>query len=476
MRKYLLRIAVMLCFSFPLLFGTKAVVKASVPEFELEQDISEETNQVVTVEVYADYSEVVEAKWCKGKESINYFRNNGEDVLYAGEAGYFEVTSNAVYTVYLKDKLGREAVQTITIDNIDKKKPSIDYNLDATDRGVGVITLQVEDNVAVDKVVYYYGKLKDPEDDRWANGNEVKGNTFNIYRNGTVSVKATDTAGNAKIKYISIKYINKTNKNLNYGMKEKVQVASYYGILTLNIQSIESITLTDDRPAYLVNYYLDNISYGGKKTCYSTNLNFKVYDSKGRELETACYDYSEEHKTASILPKYISSNTGANCSFLVYGTEEPSYLEYYYWDDNLDRSFVKILCETDYKQNNEDPTPTANSSEIVTVTDSTQSNGTYSGTIVDGVLQGVGVYTYLNGDVYTGEFYKGKAEGYGEIVFKYDGSVYRGGFINNARNGYGVYYDSNGVTYTGLWEDNLFVEGKIISNRGTVLWYDRNQK
>lgn len=470
MKKYV-SIFAMACFVIMLsLSGRMDEVRAGTVEFELEPDTTEQTNQNITIDVITDMNQISEAKWASGNQKISYFTKHGNEVLVNKKYGYFEVSKNNIYTVYVKDKKGNQEIETIEISNIDKTKPVIDYILDASDRTKGMITLKVTDNVKLKSVVYYYGKLNDTEDDRWENAIDVEGDTFEVYKNATISVKATDTAGNAKIKQIAIKYINRTNNNVTYGFKERIQIKSFYGDMLLNISSMEPITLKGSQAAYLITYYFKNVSYGGKDTCYTTNRNFKVFDAKGNELKTTNIAIDLKDTYATILPKVIDYGKDASCSFLVYGDTAPAYLQYYYWDEDLRRSYIEILCTDDYQQmSTKQIIPSSEDREIKNVNDYETVDGTYSGWMVNGKLQGVGEYTYKNGKVYTGEFINGTRDGYGKLTYP-GGSWYSGEFSNDKRNGFGVYDSDLGVVYTGIWEDDNFIWGKIVDNKGNTHW------
>ena len=62
----------------------------------------------------------------------------------------------------------------------------------------------------------------------------------------------------------------------------------------------------------------------------------------------------------------------------------------------------------------------------------------FEGFFVEGRRQGIGIYHFASGEVYTGEFVDGRLEGEGELEFK-NGSVYYGQFKNNMKHGKGVF-------------------------------------
>ena len=59
-----------------------------------------------------------------------------------------------------------------------------------------------------------------------------------------------------------------------------------------------------------------------------------------------------------------------------------------------------------------------------------------------------GLYTYANGDQYTGDFVEGNREGHGTLVYA-NGNKYLGEFHNDVRHGEGRFYWESGNTYIG---------------------------
>ena len=55
-----------------------------------------------------------------------------------------------------------------------------------------------------------------------------------------------------------------------------------------------------------------------------------------------------------------------------------------------------------------------------------------------------------NGDIYEGDFVKGKRQGYGVLTLK-SGEKYEGQWFNNEQHGRGIYYYINNNRYDGLW-------------------------
>jgi hypothetical protein len=107
----------------------------------------------------------------------------------------------------------------------------------------------------------------------------------------------------------------------------------------------------------------------------------------------------------------------------------------------------------------------------------TYSNGDiYSGEFKNGRHHGKGTLTFADGSVYSGEFKNGRHHGKGTLTFA-DGSVYKGDFkygvmhgegvynaidytfngnwLYNKASGYGVYADKQGAVYIGEWQNGL---------------------
>jgi len=114
----------------------------------------------------------------------------------------------------------------------------------------------------------------------------------------------------------------------------------------------------------------------------------------------------------------------------------------------------------------------------------------YEGEYVDERRHGIGEYHYLDGSIYEGEFFKNKRQGFG-IVTRDDGSLYEGEWdrdfihgegiwrwsdgscfmgdnIDGLRTGRGVYITAHGDVYVGEFKDNLIKgTGTFTYNDGT---------
>lgn len=94
--------------------------------------------------------------------------------------------------------------------------------------------------------------------------------------------------------------------------------------------------------------------------------------------------------------------------------------------------------------------------------------GTYTGDLVDGLMQGHGTFVWTSGTVYEGEWYFGNMHGYGTMTWP-DGMVYEGYWDNGKRQGHGTLTWADGTVYVGSWErDNRHGYGTMTWSNGTV--------
>tara|TARA_Y100000768_G_scaffold192377_1_gene144237 strand:- start:107 stop:1273 length:1167 start_codon:yes stop_codon:yes gene_type:complete len=106
----------------------------------------------------------------------------------------------------------------------------------------------------------------------------------------------------------------------------------------------------------------------------------------------------------------------------------------------------------------------------------------YIGNHVDGKGNGQGTYIWSNGDKYVGNFLNDIRNGQGTFVWaagEHAGSVYVGEFQDGEINGQGTYTWTDGEKYTGMWKDgNRHGQGTYTWADGekyTGMWKDNNQ-
>jgi hypothetical protein len=97
------------------------------------------------------------------------------------------------------------------------------------------------------------------------------------------------------------------------------------------------------------------------------------------------------------------------------------------------------------------------------------SHATYEGSYnVHGERDGMGKMTWVNGDVYTGDFFNGNRHGHGTLTFA-DGSEYVGEWECNQQHGIGTRRWKNGDCYTGQYYNGQRTgEGRMYFNNGDL--------
>ncbi|MBR2141254.1 MAG: hypothetical protein IJ853_02760 [Rickettsiales bacterium] len=115
---------------------------------------------------------------------------------------------------------------------------------------------------------------------------------------------------------------------------------------------------------------------------------------------------------------------------------------------------------------------------------------TYEGGVKNHKLNGFGIFTYANGNIYKeyrGDFKDGEFNGQGILTFA-SGAVYIGNFKNDEFDGKGKYSFTNGDEYEGQFKDGefngegtltfadgsvckgQFKDGKIVDGKGTLIF------
>jgi hypothetical protein len=186
---------------------TVSNIDRSIPTIDLTISPTNSTNGNVTVTVDAEDtgSGLSELKWASGNEGTAFFATAGDTIV----GNEFIVTENGTYTVYARDKAGNEAVETITINNIDRNVPTIDLTASPTASTNG--------NVTVTVAVYAASGISEL---KWTAGHEgiaffatggeaIVGNEFTVTANGTYTAYAKDEAGNEAVKSIDVMNIDR---------------------------------------------------------------------------------------------------------------------------------------------------------------------------------------------------------------------------------------------------------------------------
>lgn len=136
------------------------------------------------------------------------------------------------------------------------------------------------------------------------------------------------------------------------------------------------------------------------------------------------------------------------------------------WEDNMKHGFGRYDCEDDgsYKGNFE-------KDEFHGEGQLTLANGNiYEGQFVRGRPQGTdGSYTWRgSGNKYTGNLWRGKLDGIGEMIFQQSGHVFNGQWKLDKASGHGLVQMPNGDEYDGEVKDG-FLHG-----HGSYKWWDKS--
>ncbi|QNK56916.1 leucine-rich repeat protein [Paenibacillus sp. PAMC21692] len=162
-------------------------------------------NVTVTVAVVETGSGIDSLMWAQGTQTAGYFASGG-----TAFTGGFTVSENGVYTVYARDHAGNEAVQSITIENIDRLAPEIGLTPSPTSPTNGDVTV----SVAVTEAGSGTDSLKWAEGTQTAEyfaneGEALLTDEFTVSENGDYTVYASDRAGNEAVQSITIANIDR---------------------------------------------------------------------------------------------------------------------------------------------------------------------------------------------------------------------------------------------------------------------------
>lgn len=144
-------------------------------------------------------------KWADGNRDESYFSKRGSQIANGGK---FTVSTNGIYTIYTRDKLGKEIVKTVNITNIMGTKPKISTTISPTATTTGTV------HVTVSAVIQGEGntlaQLKWDSGDRNEayfdkNGYDISNSgKFSVAANGTYTVYARDRAGNTNVAQVKV--------------------------------------------------------------------------------------------------------------------------------------------------------------------------------------------------------------------------------------------------------------------------------
>lgn len=162
--------------------------------------------------------------------------NKVYDYQYSGK---LTVKVNNIFTFLLEDLAGNKTLKTVTVDNIDKTPPSVDYTFNTTKATTNSVTvnLTVKETGAGVKEVKYLSGDKTAADFVEADKNQQsttiklasgKG-SFKVSKSGKYTVLATDKAGNQSVTVLEVKNIDTTKPtlSLNYSVINQKATITY---------------------------------------------------------------------------------------------------------------------------------------------------------------------------------------------------------------------------------------------------------
>lgn len=98
----------------------------------------------------------------------------------------------------------------------------------------------------------------------------------------------------------------------------------------------------------------------------------------------------------------------------------------------------------------------------------------YEGSYHNGIREGKGIFTHMDGSVKTGTFIKGQLTGKGTVHDK-DGNSYEGDFLNYRMHGNGTLKWGNGSSFVGYMVNDVPYTGKFTSYKGDIIYIQKGQ-
>ncbi len=176
---------------------------------ELDSSPTEQTEDAVTISIETDSpTELTDVKWLKGEHDVDAFAEAGEPVDLDIMA--FDVSENAVYTVYAQNSDGVEAVESITITNIINPEASafdLIFDLSPTEPTEGPVTITVDttSEAELTSLEWLSGVHHSP-DAFEEDGNVIDSETsaFDVEENGLYTVLAVNSEDEAAIGFVEV--------------------------------------------------------------------------------------------------------------------------------------------------------------------------------------------------------------------------------------------------------------------------------
>lgn len=198
-------------------FTVDNIIQAT-PEITLNPSITQYTKSPydVSIQVTPITGVTVEkVAWVKGSQPITYFNTSGTVVT----DNKFQVDSNSVYTVYVRNNAGGEAIKQITINNIDTVAPTISVTQSNITGGKRLSVSASDALSGIDRV-----ELPD------GTNRNVSTFTYDVFANGVYEFIAYDNAGNSKSISSTVTGIIINDKVIWYGQNNSIFKVDTSGI------------------------------------------------------------------------------------------------------------------------------------------------------------------------------------------------------------------------------------------------------
>ncbi len=205
------------------------------PELTLTPSPSAPTNGDVVVVIEAAVAgesagnSLAELRAAKGQHDIAYFIDGGGEAVL-DEAEY-TADENGVYTFYARDMAGNEAVERITISNVDRIKPTLTLTSDYTAPTNGNVTISVNASDSESGVRTVLWSVVSPETENPWLSEEVKDGVFVAAANGLYTVIAYDYAGNSTVQQINVMNIYRDEPKLQLSLETEEPTGDRVAVL-----------------------------------------------------------------------------------------------------------------------------------------------------------------------------------------------------------------------------------------------------
>ena len=98
----------------------------------------------------------------------------------------------------------------------------------------------------------------------------------------------------------------------------------------------------------------------------------------------------------------------------------------------------------------------------------------YEGEYKNGIREGFGKFTHVDGSVKEGYFLNGQLTGKGKMIDD-DGNTYEGNFVNYRLHGNGKYKMANGSTFEGWFVADRPYNGKLTNYDGSIIYLHKSR-